>query len=183
MLELKNDLKIECLEYNIIRGRIILKVFNKEDIMSGKIVIAGMLLFACASIFAHCQIPCGIFDDDLRLAAIKEDIQTIEKSINEIVRLQAEKTIDYNQVVRWINNKDKHAETIQSTVTDYFMAQRVKPVTDKDSPEYADYIKKLTLLHGILVAAMKSKQSLDLENVSKLRALSAELNPLFEHKH
>ncbi|MFA6103224.1 MAG: superoxide dismutase [Ni] [Victivallaceae bacterium] len=151
--------------------------------MFKKIAIAGMLLFSCTAIFAHCQVPCGIFDDDLRLAAIQEDILTIEKSINEIVRLQAGKTIDYNQIVRWINNKDKHAETIQATVTDYFMAQRVRPVTDKNSPEYADYIKKLTLLHGILVAAMKSKQSLDLENVAKLRALSAELNPLFEHKH
>ena len=151
--------------------------------MSRKVVIAGMLLFACASIFAHCQVPCGIFDDDLRLAAIKEDIQTIEKSINEIVRLQSEKSINYNQLVRWIDTKDKHADTIQATVTEYFMAQRVKPVTDKASPEYADYIKKLTLLHEIMIAAMKSKQSLDLENVAKLRALSAELNPLFEHKH
>jgi len=151
--------------------------------MSRKVVIAGMLLFACASIFAHCQVPCGIFDDDLRLAAIKEDIQTIEKSINEIVRLQSEKSINYNQLVRWIDTKDKHADTIQATVTEYFMAQRVKPVTDKASPEYADYIKKLTLLHEIMIAAMKSIQSLDLENVAKLRALSAELNPLFEHKH
>ena len=151
--------------------------------MFKKIAVAGMLLFVCGSIFAHCQIPCGIFDDDLRLAAIQEDIVTIEKSINEIVRLQAEKKIDYNQIVRWVNNKDKHAETIQSTVTDYFMAQRVKPVADKNSPEYADYIKKLTLLHGILVAAMKSKQSLDQENVSKLRTLSAELGTVFEHKH
>lgn len=151
--------------------------------MFKKIVIAGMLLFVCGSIFAHCQIPCGIFDDDLRLAAIQEDILTIEKSINEIVRLQSEKTINYNQLVRWITSKDKHALAIQATVTEYFMDQRVKPVTDKNSHEYADYIKKITLLHGMMVAAMKSKQSLDLENVSKLRALSAELNLIFEHKH
>lgn len=147
-----------------------------------KAILAGTMMFACAATFAHCQIPCGIFDDDMRIAAIQEDIVTIEKSINEITRLQQEKSVDFNQLVRWINNKDTHAGMIQEVILEYFLAQRVKPVADKSGPEYADYVKKLTVLHEVIVAAMKSKQSLDLENVKKLRALTADLNSLFGHK-
>jgi nickel superoxide dismutase len=151
--------------------------------MFKKIVVTVMMLFAGIAMFAHCQVPCGIYDDGMRLDAIQEDIVTIEKSINEIVRIQNEKIIDYNQLVRWINTKDKHAGNIQATVTEYFMTQRVKPVADKNSPEYAVYVKKITILHEIIISAMKCKQSLALQNVSKLRSLSLELNSIFEHKH
>jgi len=30
---------------------------------------------------AHCQIPCGIYDDELRFEALEEDVATIKKSI------------------------------------------------------------------------------------------------------
>lgn len=148
-----------------------------------KAIFTGVMMFTCAAVFAHCQIPCGIFDDDLRITSIQEDITTIEKSINEIARLQQEKKVDFNQVVRWINNKETHGGKIQTVIAEYFLAQRVKPVADKSSPEYADYVKKLTVLHEVIVAAMKSKQSLDLENVKKLRLLAAEMDALFGHKH
>jgi len=148
-----------------------------------KAIFTGIMMFASIAVFAHCQIPCGIFDDDLRITSIQEDISTIEKSINEIARLQLEKKVDFNQMVRWINNKETHAGKIQTVIAEYFLAQRVKPVADKSSPEYADYIKKLTALHEVILAAMKSKQSLDLENVKKLRTLAAEMDVLFGHKH
>lgn len=151
--------------------------------MLKKMVLVGIMLISGVAMFAHCQVPCGIYDDGMRLDAVQEDIVTIEKSINEIVRIQNEKTLDYNQLVRWINTKDKHAGNIQTTITEYFMTQRVKPVADKNSPEYAVYVKKITILHEIIIAAMKCKQSLSLQNVSKLRSLSIELDSMFEHKH
>lgn len=30
--------------------------------------------------FAHCQVPCGIYDDHARVAAMLEDAATVEKS-------------------------------------------------------------------------------------------------------
>lgn len=120
--------------------------------------------------FPHCQIPCGIYNDDMRLDMIAEDILTIEKSMNQINHLSEEKDKDLNQIVRWVDNKDTHADRISDTVMYYFLAQRVAPVEDKNSPEYALYAKKLTLLHELIYYSMKAKQTTDLSYIGKLRA-------------
>ena len=39
------------------------------------------------SLFAHCQIPCGIYSDAMQIIQIKEDLRTIEKSITMIRKL------------------------------------------------------------------------------------------------
>jgi hypothetical protein len=71
---------------------------------------------------AHCQIPCGIYDDELRVQLIEEHITTIEKSMNQIIAIPKTAPIDYNQLVRWVDNKETHATEIQDIVTAYFMA-------------------------------------------------------------
>lgn len=126
---------------------------------------------ACSGIaFAHCQIPCGIYDDQMRVDMIAEDIATIEKSIKSIIQLSQEKTPDYNQLVRWVNNKEHHADHIKEVVTEYFMCQRVAPVAP-DNAAYATYVLQVTLLHQLNVYAMKAKQGTDAAVVEKLRAL------------
>lgn len=131
-------------------------------------VICAMA-FCPAAAFAHCQIPCGIYDDDMRLKMIEEDILTVEKSINEINRLSAEEKKDYNQIVRWIDNKEHHADKISETATYYFMAQRVSPVDSGDGEAYAKYSAKLALLHELVFYSMKAKQTTDLSYVEKMR--------------
>ena len=124
---------------------------------------------------AHCEIPCGIYDDDLRVHLIAEHITTIEKSMNEINRLQAESPKNYNQLVRWIMNKEKHSDEIQEIVSQYFLTQRIKA-------DGASYEKKLVLLHQMLVYAMKCKQTADLANTAKLKDLLKEFSGLYFHK-
>lgn len=121
--------------------------------------------------YSHCQIPCGIYDDDARFDAIAEHITTIEKSMKEIVALSAEPKSNMNQVVRWVNNKELHSDELSEIVTYYFMAQRIKFPTEGDAKAQSDYVKKLTLLHQMLVYSMKAKQTTDLDNVDKLRHL------------
>ncbi|RLD49003.1 MAG: hypothetical protein DRI88_01670, partial [Bacteroidetes bacterium] len=70
--------------------------------------------------FAHCEVPCGIYHDELRVEMIKEHIQTIEKAMNQIRELQQADTINYNQLVRWINTKEHHANMIQEIAEQYF---------------------------------------------------------------
>ena len=41
--------------------------------------------------YAHCEIPCGIYDDHLRIKLIAEHLTTVEKSMNRILALQKEK--------------------------------------------------------------------------------------------
>jgi nickel superoxide dismutase len=52
------------------------------------------------------------------------------------------------------------------------MTQRIKPADPSMKDNYAKYQKHLELLHQMLVYAMKAKQTTDLANVEKLRALT-----------
>ncbi len=127
-----------------------------------------------ATAYGHCEIPCGIYNDELRFELIREDIQTIEKSVNQIIELSKASPVNYNQLVRWIDNKEEHADKIQNIVQQYFMTQRIKPVDPKDAPAHAAYVKQISLLHAMLVEAMKAKQTTDLGPVERLKALTNE---------
>ena len=130
------------------------------------LIILSMLGLG-ATVYAHCQIPCGIYDDPARITALAEHIKTIEKSMNQI---NASGT-NTNQSVRWVMNKEKHADELANIVTYYFMAQRIKPSAQVGSADYTKYIKELTLLHQLLQTSMKVKQTSDLAQVTKLKAL------------
>ncbi len=143
-------------------------------------VICCTVLFATASLAtAHCQIPCGIYDDEARFGMLREHITTIEKSINEIERLSKEPEKNYNQIVRWVTNKDDHAQQFTEIVTYYFMAQRIKPADPKDTDAYNKYMRSIAVLHQMVVYAMKTKQSMDLANVETLRSLVDDFEKLY----
>lgn len=86
----------------------------------------------------------------------------------KIEELSREKTINYNQLVRWINNKEEHATKIQTIVSQYFLTQRVKKPTDIQS-NLEKYITQLTQLHQALVYAMKCKQTTNTAYADKLQ--------------
>jgi len=119
---------------------------------------------------------------------IEEDITTVEKAMKMIVDLSQQTPQNFNQIVRWVNNKEHHADDIRHIVTQYFMTQRVKP-TDKTDAKYTDYVNQLTLLHQMMVYSMKAKQTTDLANVEKLRSLVSDFKTAYfgqqekEHKH
>lgn len=123
---------------------------------------------------AHCQIPCGIYDDPTRAVLMAEHITTLEKSMKEIVRLSAETTPDISQIARWTANKEVHAEKLNEIITAYFMAQRIKPADPADAAAHATYVQQVTLLHRMLVTTMKSKQTTDLKHIEALRTLLKE---------
>ncbi len=139
------------------------------------------LLFTSIS-FAHCQIPCGIYDDETQFKILYEDVETIRKSDSQIVSLSNEKDKNYNQIVRWVMNKEEHADKIAHITTYYFMAQRIKPVNNANAAEYPEYIKRITLLHRMLVTAMKTKQSTDAKTVDELLALINEFEKSYFKK-
>ncbi|RKE04944.1 superoxide dismutase [Ni] [Marinifilum flexuosum] len=116
--------------------------------------------------FAHCEVPCGIYADSVRVVLMSEHITTIEKSMKKIVALSAEENVNYNQLVRWVNNKEEHAKKLQEIATQYFMFQRVK-LTD-DAEKMKKNQKLLAKLHEICVYAMKAKQTTDLNVIKKL---------------
>ncbi len=151
------------------------------------LVALAALVILTSMVYSHCQIPCGIYGDPQRFDMIAENITTIEKSMKQITELSQESKPNMNQIVRWVQNKEEHADDIGHIVTFYFMSQRINPVSKSDAKTYAEYVRKLTLLHEMLVYSMKAKQTTDLSNVAKLRALLKEFETAYlgdaDHKH
>ena len=143
-------------------------------------ILAGVMMSMMSlKVGAHCQLPCGIYDDSLQVAFLYEHIRTIEKSMNMIVELSDDGVKNYNQIVRWVNNKDMHASEIQEIVAYYFMTQRISPNDPSNTTSYARYTYELQLLHRMQVLAMKCKQTTDLEFVKSLRGVLHK----FEHSY
>jgi len=139
-------------------------------VMKNTILLAAALGFAFpTSVSAHCQVPCGIYDDDNVIGSMHTDWVTIEKACKEIAALSEKPGENAHQLTRWIVNKESHAQAIQDKVLNYFLAQRVKLPADDAGKEA--YLKKLELCHEVIVTAMKCKQSTDLANVEKLHDL------------
>ena len=128
-------------------------------------------------VFAHCQVPCGIYDDALRILQIKEDFNTIKKAVIKIKELSKySDEISYNQLTRWIIAKENHASNIQKIVSEYFLTQRIKETNLK-------YIEQITTLQKLLVIAMKCKQSLDHVNVNEGLHLITSFSEVYFDSH
>lgn len=142
------------------------------------VILASILLTAFQpKAKAHCEVPCGIYNDSLRIVLLYEHITTIEKSMTQIVALEKSGE-NMNQLVRWVNNKEDHAEKMQEIISQYFMHQRIKPKEVGDAGR-ATYVKQLELMHRLSIQAMKCKQSTNLELIPKMR----ETVHLFEHAY
>jgi nickel superoxide dismutase len=144
---------------------------RRLQMMMGIIMAIAGVMLATVPAFSHCEIPCGIYGDPMRIAMMQEDIATIEKSMKQIMELSKQTKPNYNQIVRWVENKEHHADKIREVVTQYFMTQRLKPVHQKDSAGHGAYVQKLTLLHEMMFYAMKCKQTTDLAHVEQLKKL------------
>ena len=132
--------------------------------------LATALIFAIPSnLSAHCQVPCGIYDDNNVIGTLQTDYLTIEKAVDQITELSKDPSANAHQLTRWIMNKESHAQDIQDKILNYFLAQRLKLPENEGEKEL--YNKKLALCHEIIVTAMKCKQSTDVANVKKLHDL------------
>ncbi len=134
-------------------------------------VIVILLLGFTASAYSHCQVPCGIYGDMTQIVILKEHLTTIEKSMNQINELSKNPQANMNQLVRWVNNKETHADEFTHIVTYYFLTQRIKIKESTDAAAYKMYQNQTTTLHQMMVFSMKSKQTTEVKHVEKLRLL------------
>lgn len=146
-------------------------------------VVAALVLAGAHGLMSHCQIPCGIYGDSTRFDLLREHADTIEKSMTQITELSKEPAENANQLVRWVSNKEVHADELTDIVTFYFLAQRVKPVPKTDEAAHDKYVAQLEMLHRMMVAAMKSKQTTDVQHVTELRRLIHDFEVLYTGKH
>jgi len=146
--------------------------------LTGTAALFLSLAFLPFTVSAHCQIPCGIYDDHARVNAMLEDAATVAKATKLIAELAGKTDAQsQNQVVRWVMNKEQHAQNIISTISDYFLTQRVKS-------KQADYTTRLVKHHTVIVAAMKAKQKAAPEFAAALsESIEALVEYYPEHKH
>ena len=121
---------------------------------------------------AHCEIPCGVYGDDTRFKLLEEHLTTIEKSMKKIIELQKTEG-NANQLVRWVHNKEVHAEEFGHIVTQYFLRQRIKTSKTPGKPDLTNkkYLKQLILLHELYVYSMKTKQTTNIKHVATMRSI------------
>lgn len=111
---------------------------------------------------AHCEVPCGIYADQMRFDQMLEDTATMKKAMGKIAMLAVKTDAQSaNQAARWVSTKETHATNTQHIIAQYFMTQRIKPTQ-------ADYVKRLTTAHAVMTAAMKCKQTTDEQNADAL---------------
>ncbi|KRP36997.1 MAG: superoxide dismutase [Opitutaceae bacterium BACL24 MAG-120322-bin51] len=125
---------------------------------------------------AHCQVPCGIYNDGARVESMLEDAATVAKATKMLAELDGKTDAQsINQSTRWVLNKEEHAQSIIDTISDYFLTQRVKA-------EQKDYTERLVKHHTVIVAAMKAKQNADSKYATAL-AESIEALTAYYHVH
>ncbi len=140
--------------------------------------LAGLTLFAFAGrAQAHCEVPCGIYADQLRFEQMLEDQKTIAKAIAQINALAGKNDAkSANQLARWVATKEQHATHTQHIIAQYFMTQRIK------SSDKAGYAKKLAAAHAVMVAAMKTKQDAAADTAVALRNAILDFYRAYEGK-
>ena len=152
-----------------------------RNIIAISIIIAA---FGLNNLLAHCQVPCGIYNDAVRVIQIREHVTTIEKAMNKIEQLTSDESSaqNMNQLVRWINTKEEHATFIQSIIADYFLAQRMKPKQNNEAGRQ-QYVDQTLLLQQIIVATMKSKQTVDKSKPELVSILLNQFVELYFNEH
>lgn len=154
----------------------------KTKQISFLVMVLMAIVFTPKTSFSHCQVPCGIYEDSLRIALMKEHVVTIKKSMAKINELSLSEKQEQHQIIRWVINKEEHASKIQDLVMDYFLTQRLKPV-DPANHHYNEYILKLGALHKIGVLAMKCKQGIQLTTAADLLKAIQVFEGLYFHEH
>ena len=142
-----------------------------------------LFLILSGNLYGHCQVPCGIYDDAVRVVQIEEDIATIRKAMSMIKGLSGKSDAQsINQMIRWVNTKESHAGKIQETVSSYFLAQRIKP-KKKGEAGRQNYVNQTLLLQQLIVAAMKCKQNVDQGRCEAASDLVAEFSVSYFDEH
>lgn len=146
--------------------------------------IAALSALSLQNASAHCQVPCGIFADQIEFEKMLEAQTTIAKANAEMAKLLGEDSpLAFNQATRWVMTKEDHCKKVMESVAQYFMAQRIKPDAE-------NYQESLVAAHNVMRAAMKAKQDPSAEVADALKKAIFDLyrayegkEPDFKHEH
>ena len=130
---------------------------------------------------AHCEVPCGIYDDHAEVERMRLDAITMKKASAQITTLADQvDAASLNTIARWAMVKEEHGRKLQPSVAWYFLTQRVKAPKDmNDAAAREKYHGQLAAFHRISVAAMKAAQNLDPAATDELLAAIDVVEPWY----
>lgn len=112
------------------------------------------------SLSAHCQMPCGVYHDDMVYDQVDQFVETTFKGISVMNESKFSTVKDKNEFVRWVMQKEKMCNDTAELLTTYFLQQKIKP-------DEADTVKKLTAAHKLLFLLVAIKQNTEIEFVKE----------------
>lgn len=84
-------------------------------------------------VYAHCDVPCGIYETDTMTHAAETCVRMIEK-INALTDTEGEKSDGHNNFIRMVMTKEKHAQLCKDQIymlwSDYFKPEHLEKFPD-----------------------------------------------------
>lgn len=135
----------------------------------------GLLTKFIKPVYAHCDVPCGIYETDTMRHAADTCLKMIEK-IEALPDDMGMKSDAHNNYIRMVMTKEKHAQLCKDQIyvlwSDYFKPEHLEAFPD---------------LHDKLWQAAKQcskvKQTVSREECQKLIGQVAEIAKVFEESH
>lgn len=124
---------------------------------------------SCPRVFAHCDIPCGIYNSSVALLAADTVVKMVEKiqALGDLSNIQ-----NHNSFTRMTMVKEEHAQLCKKELlilwTDYF-----KPEHLQNFPDLHEKFWKAAKL------CSKNKQEINMEAANELKATAEEITAMF----
>ena len=110
-----------------------------------------------SSLSAHCQMPCGIYNDQMVYDEVNQFYLTVFKAVKALENNKFQTDEDRNQYVRWVMTKERLCNEIATLLTTYFFQQKIMPIDDN-----RDMVNSL---HQLLFQLVAIKQNVDIKIV------------------
>lgn len=139
-------------------------------------ILSAIFLIRILPLESHCQMPCGIYHDDMVYDQIDQYVETMYKAIHELEESKFSSPWERSQFVRWVMVKEKESDDAAKVLTTYFLQQKMKP---DEQPETA---KRLAVLHKLLFLTMQIKQHIDIRCVKNFQENWIDFKLMFHNK-
>lgn len=138
-------------------------------------ILSAFFVMRTFPLAGHCQMPCGIYHDDMVYDQIDQYVETMYKAIHELEESKFSTPWEKSQFVRWVMVKEKESDDAAKLLTTYFLQQKIKP-------DEQDTAKKLAVLHKLLFLTMQIKQHIDVRCVKNFQDNWIDFKLMFHNK-
>ena len=125
-----------------------------------KLLVSSALLMAPVVLSAHCQMPCGIYHDNMVYDQIDQFVETVYKGITVLNDSKFSTPKERNEYIRWVGEKESSCNNVAELILTYFLQQKIKPGE-------AATVKRLTCAHNLLFLLVAIKQNTDIDTVKQ----------------